>query len=277
MYCSDFWKDGVGLASEFGCAEGGTTCGSGGFQNYPAGATNGVLGYEEAGVGGAFLKIGVGKLRRTSWGDYSPFDTYSFAEFPKWSIEQPSEDTIEMTQEVSLNYKWGYRLKKTIRVTDDAVHIDEQLTNIGSSAFRTVQYYHNFFSVNWKRIGSPLCVKLVPDLNSVQEPAVGSWARPLRDYFVSPAAGELCATREVDASIKAVFVGSHNRGSTASWSTRFQNGQSLLTSTTKVAQPPLYAYNLYVEGTTLSPEPFQMLDLPPGASAAWTRTERVSS
>ena len=52
----------LGLAAEFGCGVRGTLCTPG--HGYDLLATNGVLGYGDAGKGGTFLKLGVGKLQR---------------------------------------------------------------------------------------------------------------------------------------------------------------------------------------------------------------------
>lgn len=64
-------ESGLGLSSEFGCGEDGAVCSGASWasardaeanESYPI--TNGVLGYEAAATGDAFLKIGVGKLVR---------------------------------------------------------------------------------------------------------------------------------------------------------------------------------------------------------------------
>ena len=52
----------LGLAAEFGCGVRGTLCSPG--HGHDLLATNGVLGYGDAGRGGTFMKIGVGKLLR---------------------------------------------------------------------------------------------------------------------------------------------------------------------------------------------------------------------
>lgn len=52
----------LGLAAEFGCGVRGTMCTPG--HGHKLLATNGVLGYGDAGRSGTFLKLGVGKLLR---------------------------------------------------------------------------------------------------------------------------------------------------------------------------------------------------------------------
>ena len=85
-------ESGLGIASEWGCGDDGAHCGAG-WGAYPDGASNGVLGYEEAAAGGPFLKIGVGALLKGSctamhWApsckSTDPSDVYHFGSPCEW-------------------------------------------------------------------------------------------------------------------------------------------------------------------------------------------------
>jgi hypothetical protein len=74
-FCSGFWRQphdpmsteaGIGLAAEWGCAVDGAVCPAGWSGAPDTPIANGVLGYDEAGAGDPFLKIGVGALLKGS-------------------------------------------------------------------------------------------------------------------------------------------------------------------------------------------------------------------
>lgn len=259
----------VGLASEFGCGEFGALCPAGTL-NYEAGSLNGLLGYQEAAVGEAFVKIGVGKLMKPEQDVYSPFFRYAFAEYPQWDVQVLGSRSIQMTQEISLNQRWGYRLQTIVKVLDSELRLETTLTNIGSEHFSTPHYSHNFLSADRSPIGPPWVLSMVPEVQSKIEPGVGSWSEPIGDYFAS--SGEAMTATDIvpeGIKIKAEFVGEQNRRAAAAWTAQY--GDIVIHSNQQNSLEALYAYNVYVEQTTLSPEPIQMLSVAPGGSASWKR------
>jgi len=301
VFSSDFWRSpsdpnwqqphdptspeaAVGLASEFGCGSDGASCGPGWGPNTSC-ASNGVLGYEDAGDGEPFLKIGVGKLLKGSCshcrdGTYRFNSRYEFAERPAWSLSSigPSANALDMVHEASLNTRWGYRLKKHVSVQGNALVTETELTNTGGQAFATPQYSHNFLSMDDQPIGPPLQLTLDQNVSDYTEPGVVgkyAWAKPMAEYFEPIGANTLEArTPESPLSaapprLKANFVASSSLDSAASYVASFSGVtvSSLMTP----SKAPLYAYNLYVEETSLCPEPIQMLRLGPGETAAWSQ------
>ena len=99
-----------------------------------------------------------------------------------------------------------------------------------------------------------------------------SWAAPLGSYFQPKGAHGLWATARPSgpAKVKALFPPSAaNRESRGEYTVA---GGGLLVHSALRGPLPLYAYNLYVEPTTLSPEPIQLVDLAPGEAATLTQT-----
>ena len=182
---------GVGFAAEFGCGLHGTFCpptdlgGSGllrtkgrATKNTPPSSyiTNGVLGYGDAGPGGIFLKLGVGKLLRpTKAADGSAGYNLSYpytvveqaqsqvrllncsrvhraepslcASYAKWSA-------VEMQSTVR-HRSWGFRLRRRIRpcaeptgkLSMGALCVDVRLINLGDEALTTPYMVGNLFNV----------------------------------------------------------------------------------------------------------------------------------
>jgi hypothetical protein len=57
------------------------------------------LGWNEAPVGGPFIKIGVGVLKKTE-GRYNNYSPYGILDSGKWSIKKEN-DAVEFTQVLS--------------------------------------------------------------------------------------------------------------------------------------------------------------------------------
>lgn len=271
LFPNDFWSQphdpatpdaGVGMASEFGCGEGGTTCDGSdlGWGAYSGKATNGVLGFEEAQVGEPFLKIGVGKLVKNS-DAYSPFEAQEHSEAPVWTVDH-TRSSLTMTHAAQLNSKWGYRLQRTFQTYSNMLIYETELENTGSEDFTTVHYSHSLLSMDHREVGPGWEVSLDTSLDDYSEPGVGDWAVPLTDHWTHSSSNSVRATNAMGSdNIKAVFRSS-THDAKGTYTATFNKSLSV---TNEMTGPlPLFAFNLYIENTTLSPEPMQWISVPSG-------------
>lgn len=117
------------------------------------------LGYDEAGPGGNFVKIGVGVLQKPpSDSIYGRFSLYPIEDHGNWKINQES-DQVTFIQELEHEY-YSYEYTKTVRLISDRpelelVHI---LKNNGKRTIETNVYNHNFFVMDNKPTGSGFVV-----------------------------------------------------------------------------------------------------------------------
>lgn len=119
------------------------------------------LGYDEAKVGGTFLKIGVGMLRKPSEEKYSPYHLYEIANGGKWTVKQDG-DRIEFTQELNdPETGYGYRYTKVVQLVKGKPEmiLDHKLTNTGRREMKTSVYDHNFFVLDNLPPGPGLTIK----------------------------------------------------------------------------------------------------------------------
>ena len=278
-------ESGVGLAAEFGVGDDGDLClfrcgwyGSGDL-------TNGVLGYREARLGETFLKIGVGKLIKGSCPtcdsaeDYKFNSPYQFAEVPEWSMSQSDPQSVQLTHQAFLR-DHGYALKKEISLVGDTLSVTTTLTNLGRDAFSTVWYSHNFFTCDGIAVGPGygLDLNLRGEQDPVyEEPGTWSWSTPLQDYArVKRNAGhinvQMVRAVEPGIRIKSEFT---RDDTTNGGFTLHACGTKIQSSIPQTQDPnsgiSMYAYNLYIERGTLSPEPQILLHLDPGQSATWSQ------
>ena len=299
LFGSNYWRgdphdpewteSGVGLASEWGCGEDGHLCGPGWLDSPDNDSSNGVLGYASAKLGEPFLKIGVGLLIKGSCLSCVPNDEtyrfnspYKFSARPQWIVRRLTPSAVAMQHSASLG-GYAYQLERTVQLTPDArLQVQTTLRNRGSLAFRTPYYSHNLLSVDDLPTG--LGIRLALDVNQSAYTDSLPWAAPLENFFEREASDRddtmrpvssqmLRATRPVSSPtrIKAIYSGSAAASSSGSWAVEFKQQRLAVTST--LGGPlPLYAYNLYIEDRTLSPEPIQMVALEPGQERVLTQT-----
>ena len=151
----------AGFVTEFGCGGSGALCPSppSSPSRHHVGVTNGVLGFGDAGKGGDFLKIGVGKLRRPTAGrggtHYETTWPYELAEAPRWEVHSHmGAEGQGVMLEQNVQYKrWGWGVRRRVDVCEwpsrkrPAVCMDTTLTNRGEQTLRTPFCSHNLFSL----------------------------------------------------------------------------------------------------------------------------------
>lgn len=281
---SQWPESGIGLASEFGVGDDGAFCQYRCGWNGVNDVTNGVLGYREARVGEPFLKIGVGALIKGSCPSCDSTDNYrfnspyEFAELPQWRILHSDNSVLSMEHEAMVKDQ-GYRLHKDIVVDNNALIVTSILTNLGSETFQTSWYSHNFFTCD----GTPVSEGYSLDLDIhgqrgalYEEPGViGSWAEPLQSFaritqYKDHVTVDVSRTLAGDTRIKAEFV--QDIDSTGAFT--MHGCKTLIRSElpdVESGKLEMYAYNLYLEKGTFSPEPQIMINLKTGESASWTQ------
>jgi len=104
------------------------------------------LGFDAAPVGGTFIKIGVGVLRKADNSPYSAFKKYQLVDPGKWSVRKGA-DFVEFTQELNDPATgYGYVYRKTVRLTSGKPEmvISHSLKNTGRQPIVSNLYNHNF-------------------------------------------------------------------------------------------------------------------------------------
>ena len=109
-------------------------------------------GYNEGSNGSAFIKIGVGILRRNS-STYNFSSNYQVIELARTETTwQP--DRVNFVQTLSGTADgYSYRLEEDVIVKNDRIIMDYVLTNTGTLTFTTEQYLHNFLTFGQRNVG----------------------------------------------------------------------------------------------------------------------------
>eukprot|EP00322_Chrysochromulina_rotalis_P029330 CAMPEP_0115870516 /NCGR_PEP_ID=MMETSP0287-20121206/22368_1 /TAXON_ID=412157 /ORGANISM="Chrysochromulina rotalis, Strain UIO044" /LENGTH=330 /DNA_ID=CAMNT_0003325243 /DNA_START=252 /DNA_END=1244 /DNA_ORIENTATION=- len=280
----------IGLAAEFGCGLRGALCRATGLPL----ATNGVMGYGDAGRGGSFLKIGVGKLLRpdklrTDGFAYNFTWPYDVARpLPTWKVDAFSDGSGVILQQTVRYKRWGWALRRKIYVcTPTGKHptlcVDLRVTNLGESTLRTPYTSGNAFNMlRGPATGPGFAVAFnVPGSARFYDHAnvTAPWTVPIAHL------ADLTLRRGTGASRISVNrrVGEHEYASAnfdvvnSSWDGGFSvtlpaaSGWSLtvrhaLWRDHAARRSGWFGFNVKVGRRAISPRPFLLLDLEPKQS-----------
>lgn len=142
------------------------------------------LGFDEAKVGGTFIKIGVGVLRKDTE-KYDAFHQYEIVDGGKWTVNA-HRDRVEFTHELAdptTGYAYVYR--KTVRLLPGKPEmvIEHQLKNTGRQPIRGSVYNHNFLVLDRQTTGPDFSVTFPFTLHALQ-PAKKELAEIRGNQFV---------------------------------------------------------------------------------------------
>jgi hypothetical protein len=118
------------------------------------------LGYDEAKVGGTFVRIGIGTVRKPDEPAYRPFATYDIVDPGKWTIKK-RPNRVEFTQRLTSDLGYAYVYRKTVRLLKGKPELvlEHSLRNTGKKAIDTTEYNHNFFVIDREVVGPDVAVK----------------------------------------------------------------------------------------------------------------------
>lgn len=224
-------------------------------------------GFDGCAPGEAFVKIGVGLLERDSPDPYSFGHVYPVRTRPE-TVLSAERSRARFTQRLEPgDTPIGYELTVDLRLEGNAATLDYALENLGTVAFETEQYLHNFCALDGAPLSPDYTVTVDYDCtvcdsvgNRLDEP-VSALVRQVdgRSFGFTSAAPEERA--------KVFFrpIGAEAR---QRWS--IGNGATGTAMSIEADQPPLVSA-LYVTGDQISLEMNVALTVEAGAPTRWTR------
>jgi hypothetical protein len=217
----------------------------------------GVAGYQLAGGGGRFLKLGVGVLVRPSDEPYRFFERYPLSHrFPVSAFA--SSGCLRAVQEARWG-AFGLRLEKGVALRADGVfsaHL--RLSNLGSETYTFEHYNHAFWDVSHRKPGvSP-----------------GIWTN-LADTSVASRGWPSDGVRLLPPAV--------DPGRGAAWKAETAVGERACLRLTGISgggceilpDHPVHRMTLWTDGSAVCAEAFFRRTLPPGGSVAWGAVYRL--
>lgn len=155
------------------------------------------IGYDQACVGGEFLKIGVGTLVKPKEKEYDRFNLYKIANAGSRLFKQNDDDEV-CFRHLLIADKYGYDYRKIIFLADeDRIILKHTLKNLGPSELSGSVYDHNFFTLGKSVVG--------PDTRiSFPFKPVGDWRSAYDSVCLTENGIEFSRTLKQDES---VFMG----------------------------------------------------------------------
>lgn len=132
----------------------------------------GALGFNEAAVGGTFIKIGVGVERKADDARFDHSRSYEVVDHGKWTVKK-TKNSITFTQvlsDSSSGYGYVYTKKLTLIQGQPVMIIEHILKNTGTKAIDTTVYNHNMFTLDNIPPGPGLVVKFPFEIKTTRPP-----------------------------------------------------------------------------------------------------------
>lgn len=224
-------------------------------------SADGGLGYADAKVGGTFIRIGVGVVRKPEEKDYAIFKTYDIVDPGKWTVKKEG-DSIAFTHELSDGQGYAYRYTKTIRLAANSpeMTIEHRFENTGKKAIATQQYDHNFFMIDNQPTGPDSVVQFPFDLTPTQ-PMRGSGAAPQGKNIVY--SKELAMGQSVYGEFSGFGKGAND------YDIRLENKKAGA-GVQITGDRPLAKMVFWSIRKTFCPEPYIDINVDPGQETKWT-------
>jgi hypothetical protein len=216
------------------------------------------IGYAEAPVGGEFLRIGIGGLRKATDAPFERYGYYEFSNPGKWTV-QTAPDHVVFTHELNDVAGYSYLYEKTVRLAKDKPQmiLEHSLKNTGEKAIQTSTYNHNFFYIDNQPTGPDFVVRFAFFPNERELPNARIIGQEIEYLSV------------LEPTETASFGGLQGfSGSVEEYDFRIENlktGAGVRITGDK----PILRFVYWSCGRAISPEPYIDLNIQPGESFSW--------
>ena len=222
--------------------------------------TNGTaLGWDEVKVGGTFIKIGVGVLRKDQ-GAYDYVKQYEIVDSGKWTVER-RRDSVRFTQELTdPSSGYGYIYRKTVRLVEGKPEmvLEHSLRNTGRRTIQSAVYNHNFLVLDKQPPGPDFGITVPFQIQSRLPSGEFAEIRGNHVVYLKVLQNEARVQTLVegfDRSPEANDIRIENR--------RVGAGMRI------TGDHPLSGLNLWSIRTVLAMEPFIAMTIDPGKEFTW--------
>jgi hypothetical protein len=220
------------------------------------------IGYEAAPVGGEFVRIGIGGLRKPEEKSFQRFGYYELVNPGKWTVKTGKESVV-FTHQLKDVAGYSYVYEKKVRLVKGKPQmvLEHKLKNTGKKAIQTDVYNHNFFTIDNQPTGPDVVVKFAFPVSGTSESPLANITgqqigfirelTPRENVALGELRGHSNSVKDYDFRIENVKTGA---------GVRFTGDQ------------PISKIIFWTSATTQCPEPYIAIDIPPGKTFSWTIT-----
>jgi hypothetical protein len=217
------------------------------------------IGYSEAAAGEAFIKLGVGILRKPDEPKYAWYTGYEIVDPGKWTVTTRS-DAVEFLHEVKGASGYAYAYRKTVRLSKGKPELvlEHSLKNTGKQRIETPVYAHNFFVMDDQPSGPDFLIKVPFDIQEA----------PDKLGVLKVRGKEIAFLRELEKDERAMVPVAGFRDDPKDYDIRVENRKTGA-GVRITADRPLARMAVWAIRPTRCPEPFINLRVEPGGEFAW--------
>lgn len=221
---------------------------------------DGGLDYGTAKPGELFVKIGVGTLRKIDDSPYKFMTDYPLVDSGKWTTHV-SKRSIRFEQKLQSPIGYAYVYAKTLQLDKHGavLALEHELKNVGTKTIETDVYDHDFFMLDDKPTGPGMKVKFAftPSMDPVPDASLAKITGNELEYLQELQPHQTVA------------------GYVTGYSDKVSDYDVTVEDTTsgvgveQTADSPIAKFYLWSIPTTISPEAYIHLNIPPGKSQKW--------
>jgi hypothetical protein len=220
------------------------------------------IGYGDAAVGGTFLKVGVGMLRKPQEDEYRFFNRYEIVNGGTWRVRQAA-DRVEFVHELTDESGYGYVYVKTLRLPEGKPELilEHSLRNTGRKSIETPVYNHNFIVIDGQPTGPDFVIKVPFEIEAARD----------RGGFAETRGKEVVYLRELRGDQRAMVPVAGFGDRAADYDIRVENARARA-GVRITGDRPLTRMIVWAIRPVRSPEPHIDLHVEPGAEFTWRIT-----
>lgn len=223
-------------------------------------STDGALDYAPTKPGGLFVKIGVGVLRKTEDAPYQFMAPYPLVDGGKWTIHTAPRQ-VSFRQKLQSPIGFAYDYQKTVKLDpkNPVLLLVHSLKNTGTRTIDTEVYDHDFYMLDNTPTGPGMVVRFPfePKAEQSMEPAAAIHGHEI--VYEEPLQPKQSAFTFLTGYSKSI----------SDYDIVFENEKTGV-GVEQTADAPISRFNFWSIRTTVCPEAYIHLVIPPGKTAHWT-------
>ena len=220
------------------------------------------INYEQAPIGGEFVRIGIGALRKTSESRFDRFGYYELSNPGKWTVKT-TKDCVVFTHLLKDVEGYSYVYEKKVRLIKGypQMVLEHRLKNTGKKVIQTVAYCHNFFTIDYQPTGPASVVKFAFPIHVTNENPLAKINGQQIEYARELSPGE---------TVSWVNIQGHTN-SIQDYDFRIENTKSGA-GVRITGDRPISKIIYWSSESTQCPEPYIEINVLPGKTFSWTIT-----
>ena len=225
-------------------------------------SSDGALNYGEAKPGELFVKPGVGVLRKIDDSPYKFMAPYPLVDGGKWTVRTRRSE-VSLTQHLNSSLGIAYVYQKTLKLDkrEPVLLLEHEFKNTGTRTIEMEVYDHDFFMLDGAPTAPGMVVRFPfePKAEQSMEPLARIEGKQIVYLKELPQKPRLAAS--------SYLTGYSDRVSDYDITVEDQRTGVGVEQTSDM---PISRFNFWSIHTTICPEAYIHLNIPPGQTAHWT-------